>query len=213
MVDDLLPRIAVDLQEDGTIDLASLFDSKVGAVWLEIGFGAGEHLAWQAARHPDYGLIGAEVFINGIASLLARIEAEGLNNIRIYQDDGRDLLQALPTASIDRAFALFSDPWRKTRHHGRRLIQTESLDAFARILRDGAELRLASDHAPYVAWIVERATAHPDFDWLAEGPEDWRQRPADWPPSRYEEKALAEGRRPAYLRFRRRARKPAESAG
>ena len=211
-MDRLLPRLAITLPEAGHLEPGSLFSHKPEAYWLEIGFGAGEHLAWQAAQNRHLGLLGAEVFVNGIASLLAQVEAQGLENVRIYQGDGRELLAVLPDASIARAFALFPDPWRKTRHHKRRLVQGETLDELARVLIDGAELRLASDHQDYLAWMLEHTTTHPAFEWLARGPADWRHRPADWPASRYEQKALAEGRRAAYLRFRRRPRKPAESA-
>lgn len=210
-MDDLLPRLAVTTPKAGGLDPSGLFPEQPEALWLEIGFGAGEHLAWQAAQHPSHGLIGAEIFINGIASLLAQIETENLKNVRIYEGDGRELLALLPSASIDRAFALFPDPWRKTRHHKRRLIRRETLDELARVLVDGAELRLASDHRAYVAWMVEHVTAHPAFAWLARSPRDWRQRPSDWPATRYEQKALAEGRPATYLRFRRHARNQSES--
>lgn len=199
------------------LDVAALFTSKspdsktpggsrFGEVWLEIGFGAGEHLAWQAEQHPDVGLLGAEYFINGIASLLRRINDRKIGNLRVYQGDGRDLLEALPEASIGRVFLLFSDPWPKARHHKRRVIQEATIGQLARIMADEAELRLATDDMDYLKWMLERVVHHPDFEWLAQGPADWRARPPDWPPTRYEIKALDQGRRPAYLRFRRRSR-------
>jgi tRNA (guanine-N7-)-methyltransferase len=129
-----------------------------------------------------------------------------LSNIRFLQDDARLLLRALPEKSLGRAFILFPDPWPKLRHHKRRLVATPTLDLLARALVDDAELRLATDDASYLPWMVEHATRHPAFDWLAEGPSDWRRRPADWPPTRYEQKALRQGRRPAYLRLVRRPR-------
>ena len=175
-------------------------------MWLEIGFGAGEHLAAQAEAHPGIGFIGVEVFENGVARLVAEIDRRGLANIRIFPDDARMLLDALAPASLGRVFILFPDPWPKTRHHKRRLVSTATLDRLAVLMRPGAELRLATDDRDYLAWMLEHATAHPEFAWLARGPADWRERPADWPPTRYEEKARAAGRTPAFLRFARRDR-------
>ena len=208
---DLLPRLSVTLPPDErTLDPGSVFPPLAGGgprpVWLEIGFGAGEHLAWQARAHPDVGMLGAEFFVNGIAQLLRRVDHEHLDAVRIFQGDARDLLEALPAASIDRAFILFPDPWPKARHHKRRMIQRATLDHLARITRDGVELRLATDDMPYARWMLEQMVGHPDFVWLAEGPDDWRQRPADWPPTRYEAKAKASGHRPVFLRFVRRKR-------
>jgi tRNA (guanine-N7-)-methyltransferase len=207
LMTELLPRLRVTLPAPGQeLDPAALFGRVPDDLWLEIGFGAGEHLAWQAEQHPGIGFIGAEVFVNGIASLLRQIRERGLDNLRILEGDGRDLLEALPAASLGRVFILFPDPWRKTRHHKRRVVRRETLDHLARLMKDGAELRLASDHADYLGWMLEAVTNHGAFQWLVRGPEDWRRRPADWPPSRYEQKALAQGRRPTYLRFVRRPR-------
>ena len=200
----LLPQLAVALPETGLLDPASLFAARPAAVWLEIGFGAGEHVAAQAASHPEIGFIGSEVFENGVARLTAEIARTGLGNIRIFPDDARVLLDALAPDSLGRVFILFPDPWPKTRHHKRRLVSTATLDRLAVLMRKGAELRLATDDRDYLAWMLERATGHPDFAWLARGPADWRERPADWPPTRYEEKARAAGRVPAFLRFVRR---------
>jgi tRNA (guanine-N7-)-methyltransferase len=179
----------------------------VDAVALEIGFGAGEHLAAQAAAHPETGFIGSEVFENGIAKLLAEIEPRRLSNIRLFLDDARLLLAALREASLTRVFILFPDPWPKLRHHKRRIVSRATLDALARVMTDGAELRLATDDRGYLAWMLEHATGHPDFEWLAQRPEDWRTRPVDWPATRYEQKAFAAGRSPTFLRFRRRTRR------
>jgi tRNA (guanine-N7-)-methyltransferase len=169
-------------------------------VWLEVGFGGGEHLVWQAEHHPDIGMIGAEPFVAGVAKLLSKIAAASrCENIRIHPGDAADVIDALPDASIGRVFVLFPDPWPKRRHHKRRFLQTEMLDGLARVMRKGAELRVATDDAGYLAWALERATAHPSFRWIAQSPADWRARPADWPPTRYEEKALHG--RPYYLAF------------
>jgi tRNA (guanine-N7-)-methyltransferase len=172
-------------------------------VWLEIGFGAGEHLAWQAEQHPDIGIIGAEPFVAGMAKLLAKVEQAGLTNIRLYTEDARDVLTALPDACLTRVFILFPDPWPKTRHHKRRFIQGETLDALARVLKPQGELRFASDDAGYVSQALEHLVAHASFRWLAQSAADWRARPADWPQTRYEAKALAAGRACTYLRFLR----------
>jgi tRNA (guanine-N7-)-methyltransferase len=200
----LLPRLAIGLADAGPLDPAALFVNPPAAVWLEIGFGAGEHLAEQAERHPGVGFIGCEVFENGVARLIDEIARRGLANIRIFTDDARLLLDRLPPASIGRAFALFPDPWPKERHHKRRLIARPTLDRLAAIMPPGAELRLATDDPGYLAWMLEHLTAHPDFRWLAKRPADWRARPDDWPPTRYEERARAAGRSPAFLRFVRR---------
>jgi tRNA (guanine-N7-)-methyltransferase len=202
----LLPRLAIELPATGTLALRSLFPAPPEQVWLEIGFGGGEHLAAQAAAHPRCGLIGCEVFENGVAKLLAEVARRGLDNVRVFAEDARLLVAALPEASLGRVFILFPDPWPKQRHHKRRIVSTETLDALARATADGAELRLATDDADYLRWMLERATAHPAFEWLARRPSDWREHPADWPATRYEEKARAAGRRPAFLRFRRRER-------
>ncbi|MEM7223470.1 MAG: tRNA (guanosine(46)-N7)-methyltransferase TrmB [Pseudomonadota bacterium] len=206
LIDERLPGLTVPLPEVGKqIDLEALF-APIGpeAYWLEIGFGAGEHLAWQAAQNPGVGILGAEVFINGIASLVREIDAQNIENIRIYEGDGRDLLAALPAGALSRVFLLFADPWPKRRHHKRRFIQRESLDRLAALIRPGGELRLATDHMGHLDWMLERTSAHRAFQWLAQSPEDWRRRPADWPESRYERKAIDQGLKPVYLRFRRR---------
>lgn len=172
-------------------------------VWLEVGFGAGEHLAWQAQAHPEVGLIGAEPYVAGMAKLLSRIADKNLRNIRLYTEDVRDVIAAAPDASFGRLFILFPDPWPKTRHHKRRFIQMETLNELARAMKRGAELRFATDDAGYLAFALERFCAHPAFQWLAQSSAYWRGRPSDWPETRYEAKALKAGRQCAYLRFLR----------
>lgn len=171
-----------------------------------MGFGGGEHLAAQAAAHPETGFVGCEPFLNGVAKFLVRAEDEALGNVRVFADDARLLLDALPDACVGRAFVLFPDPWPKARHHRRRFIAPGNLDALARVLRDGAELRMASDDMGYVRWMLFHTLGHGAFDWTARGAADWRERPDDWPATRYEAKALERGARCAYLRFRRRPR-------
>ena len=202
----LLPRLAVTIPASGGLDPRVLFGAVNRPMWLEIGFGAGEHLAWQAEQHPEVGFIGCEVFENGIVKLLAQIERRRLDNIRILADDARLLVPALPPASVDRVFILFPDPWPKRRHHKRRIISREMLDRLAAIMSDRAELRIATDDDGYLCWILERITDHSAFEWLARRPRDWRERPADWPTTRYEEKARAAGRLPTFLRVRRLSR-------
>jgi len=203
----LLPELRFALPGSAPLDPACLFAAPVEAVWLEIGFGGGEHLATQAAAHPSVGFIGCEVFENGVARLVSAIARDRLGNVRIFADDARALLAALPDRSLSRVFILFPDPWPKARHNKRRLVAPATLDQLARLMTDGAELRLATDDPDYLAWMLEAATAHPDFAWTARRAADWRERPADWPPTRYEEKARAAGRTPTFLRFLRRARR------
>ncbi|MBM3488324.1 MAG: tRNA (guanosine(46)-N7)-methyltransferase TrmB [Alphaproteobacteria bacterium] len=216
LVDGLLPRLRLDVDAHVDADAgadagaaivpARLFERPIGALWVEIGFGAGEHLVHQAAAHPDIGFIGCEPFINGVARALASIEAAGLDNVRIVVDDARLLLARLPEASVGRIFVLYPDPWRKARHHKRRILGPATTALFARVLADAAELRVATDHPGYLGWILEHVRAAPEFDWLARRPSDWRTRPPDWPPTRYGEKAARAGRRSAFLRFTRRPR-------
>jgi tRNA (guanine-N7-)-methyltransferase len=201
LLETLLPSLAIDARSAEPIEPRGLFGGDTRALWLEIGFGGGEHLAAQAAAHPDIGFIGCEPFVNGVVSLLAQIKARELRNVRLWPSDARALVARLPAQAVQRAFILFPDPWPKLRHHKRRLIAAPFLDALARVLAPGAELRVATDDRDYLVWILERLTGHPAFRWTAQSAADWRDRPADWPPTRYEQKAVAAGRRPTYLRF------------
>ena len=203
----LLPRLRLELPPAGTtLEFEAAFEPAQSEIWLEIGFGAGEHLAAQARARPDIGFIGCEPFVNGIAGLLSRIESEGLANVRVFDDDARKLLPCLPAASIGRVYALFTDPWPKKRHHRRRFISDEILAELARVLADGGELRLASDHGGYVEWMLEHVARNPDFSWPAINKRDWAEPPADWVETRYERKAKKQGLSPVYLRFLRRSR-------
>lgn len=203
LVAELLPQLRVPEDPAVLANPASMFAGSVREVWLEIGFGGGEHLAWQAARNPDVGILGAEPFINGVAKLLSQIEEQQLSNIRILDDDIRPRMPQIADASVSRAFLLFPDPWPKARHHKRRFVNRQNLDQLHRILKPGAEFRVASDIDDYIRWTLREVTRHGGFEWTAEQPDDWRIRPADWPQTRYEAKALREGRNSAYLRFRR----------
>ena len=206
LMDGLLPRISVpvDLEKEATagdIDPRALFTEAPRASWLEIGFGKGEHLAWQAATHPDVGLIGCEPYLNGVAGLLTHIEEEGIDNIRVYGDDARHVLSRLPDASLERVFLLHPDPWPKRRHARRRFVNPPNLDQIARVLVDDGEFRVGTDHPIYREWTAIQMNLRGDFEWLADGPDDWLVRPEDWPETRYEAKAL-EGRA-TYFRYRR----------
>ena len=205
LLDTLLPTLQLAVPETGHIDLAAAFGGTLPprGVWLEVGFGSGEHLVWQAEQNPTVGLIGCEPYINGVAKCLAHIERAGVSNIRLFTDDARFVIAALPPSSLDRVFVLFPDPWPKSRHHKRRFVQRATLDALAPLMTPGAELRLATDDPSYLPWMVEHACRHPAFEWLADRPGDWRRRPADWPATRYEQKMLA-GHQPVFLRLRRR---------
>ncbi len=201
----MLPAISID-SVDGLGDPRALFEPAPKRIWLEIGFGAGEHLAAQAKEHGEIGFIGCEPFTNGVAKLVRTVESEDIGNIRIFSDDARLLIEALPDASIDRCFVLFPDPWPKRRHRRRRIISPDTLTEIARILADGASLRLASDHREYVRWMLFHTLVQGSFDWRARGPSDWRGRPSDWPATRYEEKAALRGTSSIYLEFSRRPR-------
>lgn len=182
-----------------TVDLAALFGD-ARPVWLEIGFGGGEHLVHQAALHPGVGLIGAEPFVNGVAMALARIEAEGLENVRIHAADARDLLDQLPEGGIARVFLLYPDPWPKTRHWDRRFMNPDNLAALARVMAPGAELRLATDIAEYARHAVRAAEIAGGFA-LQGGPRDWERPWPDWVTTRFEARARREGRGSQYLTF------------
>ncbi|ABS65222.1 tRNA (guanine-N(7)-)-methyltransferase [Parvibaculum lavamentivorans DS-1] len=206
LMETLGKRVSISLA-DSTIDPARLFEC-ASEVWLEIGFGGGEHLAHQAALHPDVGILGCEPFVNGVAKLVAEIDERGLENIRILNDDARFLLERLAPASLARTFILYPDPWPKKRHNKRRFINEETLAFLARALKPGGELRFASDIPDYIAWTLAHIARFnrengETFVWTAEKPADWRTPYEGWPGTRYEAKAIREGRTPTYLAFRR----------
>ena len=204
LVDSLLPTLRLDLAQAKTLD--KCFDRPRQSYALEIGFGGGEHLAARAAANPDTGYIGCEPFINGVATLLSELDRHQIQNVRIFDDDARILLSKLPTASVSKIYVLFPDPWPKTRHNRRRFINPETLSSLSRVAKDKASFVFASDHMGYVAWTLAETQRHPDWLWLANGPEDWRQQPEDWVPTRYGAKALRKGDKPAYLTFMRKKR-------
>jgi len=208
LLDTLLPALVIDLAgaAPGRLDPRRLFAHDPSEVWLEIGFGAGEHLAALAEAHPEIGFIGVEPFQAGFARMVKHIDEKRLANVRLLGDDARPLVAALAPRSLGRAFLLFPDPWPKLRHHKRRFVQDATVTEVARALADAAEWRLATDDMGLCRWMLAHLVDRPELEWLARGPADWRERPADWPPTRYEQKAVAAGRRPAFLRFRRRPR-------
>jgi tRNA (guanine-N7-)-methyltransferase len=171
--------------------------------WLEIGFGGGEHLVWQARHNPGVNLIGCEPFEDGVVKVLAAIEDQQLENIRVHVDDARPLLRALPANSIARAFILFPDPWPKKKHVKRRLVAKPLLDELGRVLCPAAELRIGTDIGDYARTMLIAFQSSPAFYWAASSPSDWRVRPDDWPSTRYEAKAHREGRQPYFFRLTR----------
>lgn len=208
-----LPRLRVELPCEGeTITPLSLYHRPMRDVWLEVGFGAGEHLVAQAQAHRDVGFVGCEPFINGVAAAVSEIETRRLDNVRIFDDDARLVLSQLAEESVGRIFVLFSDPWPKSRHNERRFIASANIDAMARVLKDGGQVCFASDHMGYVRWTLDHVTRDARFSWTAREPADWRCRPDDWFPTRYEAKALARGVPPAYLRFERKWRVDSDGA-
>jgi len=199
LVDELLPRVSVP---DGPLDAPALFGDE-RPLWVEIGFGAGEHLAGQAEANPGVGLIGCEPFLNGVVGALGHIERRGLANVRLHMGDALEVLERLPDASLDRLFLLHPDPWPKARHAKRRFINPGPLDVIAAKLKVGGEFRLGTDHPVYCRWAMMQMNRRHDFDWLAGRPADWQVRPADWPETRYEAKARRLGHEVWYFRYRR----------
>lgn len=208
LVNEFLPKISVSIsttlegKKAPNIDLADLFGGEC-PVWLEVGFGSGEHLFHQASLHPGVGILGCEIYVNGIASLLGKIRSHPQPNIRIHSGDVRDLFDELPTASISQAFLLYPDPWPKKRHHRRRFVTSEFLVPLARVMKPGAILLLATDIPDYARQAVEEMAKMREFEWLASSRRDWIQPWDDWSSTRYEKKALREGRTPIYLSFKR----------
>jgi tRNA (guanine-N7-)-methyltransferase len=182
------------------LDLKARFGAR--PVWLEIGFGGGEHLVHQAANNPDVAIIGCEPYINGVAMLLGKIRAAKVSNLAVFPGDARDLFDVLPDGSIDKAFLLYPDPWPKSRHHRRRFVTEEHLAPLSRVMAPGSEFRVATDIPDYVRQTLQEVPRF-GFEWQAERPSDWRMPWRDWLPTRYEQKALREGRVPHYLSFRR----------
>lgn len=196
LVDTLLPTLRLDLN--------NAVATSQPETWLEIGFGGGEHLAHQAMNNRQIAFIGAEPFVNGVAKLLVAIEENNLDNIHIHDGDARVLLPKIPDGSLDRVFLLYPDPWHKQRHKKRRFANDWSIGHFYRMLKPGGVFRFASDIDDYVAWTVKLVRKHGGFDFVGSHLDEWREPPEDWHQTRYEQKAIREGRRPAYISFVRR---------
>jgi tRNA (guanine-N7-)-methyltransferase len=184
------------------LDAASLFGT-ARPIEFEIGFGAGEHLAAQAAARPGTGFIGCEPFLNGVVGALGHIRDAALTNIRLHMGDALDVLERLPDASLERVYLLHPDPWPKARHAKRRMVNHGPLDLVARKLKAGGEFRLGTDDPTYCRWAMMVMNARTDFAWQAQHPRDFLERPADWPETRYERKARRQGHEVWYFRYRR----------
>jgi len=200
-----LPKYSISI-EGGQVDLKKLFGHDFREFWLEIGFGKGEHLISQAKANPDIGFIGCEPFINGVSGLVDHMVRDDVTNIRFFMDDARLLMDAMEKQSLSRAFILFPDPWHKKKHHKRRIVSPGNLTILAKILKDDAQLRIATDHHDYCRWILARLMEDTNFNWKDGHPDEWHKRPADWPQTRYEKKALTVGRKSTYLTFQRKPR-------
>ena len=203
LIEQLLPRLALDIAGPHLPDLAGLFDRPVADVRLEIGFGGGEHLIAEARAFPNLGFIGCEPYVNGMAKILAQIEAHGIGNIRLFAGDAAELLAWVPSASLARIDLIHPDPWPKRRHWKRRFVQDPTIEAMARVLKAQGEFRFVSDIADYCAWTLAHLSRSPDFAWSAERAADWRLPWDGYTMTRYGRKAEREGRNAAYLRFRK----------
>lgn len=218
LLDNFLPRVAVSAA--APIALEKCFDTPKDKYYLEIGFGDGDHLAALAQKMPETGFVGVEVYRNGVAQLLSLltgvkegndVEAENeiallpdrVDNVRIFDDDVRLLFAALPDHSFDKIFLLFPDPWPKNRHAERRFINPDNLNELARLLKKGGILQVATDHPIYKKWTLDTMHRDTRFRWTAKCSDDWRYPPADWAETKYQRKAVREGRRPVFFEFER----------
>ena len=216
LLENFLPKIKID--ENTCFDKKTLFGKEVEKINLEIGFGDGVHLAGQAAQYPNIGFIGIEVFKNGVANLLTLITGikegtdlpeniellpEKEDNIRVFDNDARLLFSKIPDGFVDRVFLLFPDPWPKKRHANRRFVNNDNLEELARIIKKGGILRIATDHKVYKSWTLRTMNACPYFKWTAKCSDDWRKEPKDWVKTKYQQKAIREGRKPVFFEYER----------
>ena len=205
-MDRLLPVLSIPeekLDQAGTLPPSSLFNQDFSDFWLEIGFGYGEHLAALARKNPDNGYLGAEPFINGMAALLTDIENKPCENIRVMMNDAMILARSLGNETLQGIYILNPDPWHKTRHHKRRIVNRSNLDIFYRILQPGGLLILTTDVEPMAEWMVTQASLHPGFQWLAKTSKDWLAPPPDWIATRYETKGAKNAKKMCYLFFQK----------
>lgn len=203
LMENELPRLILDLDRSAPADLRDLFEADVKDTCLEVGFGGGEHLLHRARTSPETGFIGIEPFVGSMAKAVVAVVEEGLQNVRLYDDDAVNVLDWLPQSSLDLAYQLYPDPWPKKRHWKRRFINPQNLDRYARVLKHGSEFRFASDIDTYIDWTLRHCRDHHAFDWRAETAADWKTPWHDWPGTRYEAKAIREGRAGRYLTFLR----------
>ena len=203
LIEHLLPHLALDIAGPPPADPATLFDPPAGALRLEIGFGGGEHLVAEAREFPDTGFIGCEPYVNGMAKILAQIEAHNIGNIRLLAGDAAELLGWLPSQSLSRIDLIHPDPWPKRRHWKRRFVQDATVAAMARVLKSGGEFRFVSDIDDYANWTLSHLLRSSDFEWCAMRADDWRRPWPGFTKTRYGQKAEREGRKATYLRFRR----------
>lgn len=216
LLDVFLPQIKIS--EKTVFDKQTMFGHPVDGVCLEIGFGDGQHLAGQALNNPQLGFIGAEVFQNGVANLLTLITGikegnqlpekinllpERSDNIRVFDDDIRLLFKRIPDGFLDKVYVLFPDPWPKKRHAQRRFINPDNLQELSRILKKDGILRVATDHKIYKGWTLRQVKENGSFEWTAKCGNDWKKEPQDWIPTKYQQKAIREGRKPVFLDFKR----------
>ena len=208
LIDNLLPslRVPLPIVRKATVDLPGLFKKTPKAIWMEIGFGSGEHLAALAAKNPRVGFIGCEPFINGVASLLTIINEKKIENIRIFDDDVRLLIPYLREACLERIFVLFADPWPKHRHRNRRITVEENLTEFARLLTDDGQILFATDQHGFAAWSLANILRERRLVWTARRAKDWHEEPDNWTPTRYQLKTRKEGRKPVFINVQRRPR-------
>lgn len=202
-VAEILPRFEIELTD--TLDPRTLFP-EADRIVIEIGYGGGEHLARKAAEQPGTGFVGCEVFTGGIGKMVQAIDANGLNNVRLYTDDALKLLMALPEASVDEVYLLYPDPWPKTRHHKRRFVSPTTLEQLARVIRPGGVFNFATDIEDYANWTLAHILRQPLFIFTPQEPGSWHASYPGWQPTRYEKKARREGRmRSFYFSFPRQA--------
>ena len=202
LVERLLPQIGVP--DAGPITAERLF-GQPAPLHFEIGFGAGEHLAYRADLLPDHGFIGCEPFLNGVVGALGHIRDMGLANVRLHMGDALEVLERVPDGTLSFLYLLHPDPWPKARHAKRRMMNDGPVNLIAARLKPGGEFRFGTDHPVYLRWALMVMNGHPDFDWLASEPQDFLTRPGGWPETRYEAKARAQGHEVWYFRYRRKA--------
>lgn len=203
LMDNALSGLKLDLDNPAPSDLRDLFERDVHSVWLEVGFGGGEHLLHRARQNPNVGFIGVEPFVGSMAKAVSAVVGENLENVRLYDDDAVNVLDWLPEASLDLVYQLYPDPWPKKRHWKRRFINQQNLSRYARALKPGSEFRFASDIDTYIDWTLRHCRDHDAFEWQAETAQDWKVPWQGWPGTRYEAKAVREGRTGRYLTFLR----------